>query len=88
MKVVLLVRVGVFGVDSSTDTTGHDDVSWFWSALSSGFIDGYFGLNIGHIYPVLICLLDVKSMAYHFQHSMIWNESCSCMGVPSPCTVV
>ena len=38
----------------------HDDGWWFWSALSSGFIDGYFGLNVGHIYEVLICLLDVK----------------------------
>ena len=49
MKVVLSVRVCVFGVlcylDSSTDTTGHDD--------------GYLGLNVGHIYPVLICFLDV-----------------------------
>ena len=49
-KVVLSVRVGVSGVlchlDSSNDTTGHDD--------------GYFGLNVGHIYPVLICFLDVQ----------------------------
>ena len=34
--------------------------------LLTGFIDGYFGLNDGHIYPVLISLLDVKYMAYHF----------------------
>ena len=27
---------------------------------SSGFIDGSFGLNVGQIYPVLICLLGVK----------------------------
>ena len=42
-SVVLSVRVGVSGVfchmDSSNDTTGHDDGWWFWSALSSGFID-------------------------------------------------
>ena len=47
---VLSVRVGVSGVlchlDSSNYTTGHDD--------------GYFGLNVGHIYPVLICFLDVQ----------------------------
>ena len=29
----------------STETTGHDDGWGFWSALSSGFIDGYSGLN-------------------------------------------
>ena len=50
MKVVLSVRVGVSGVlchlDSSNDTTGHDD--------------GYFGLNVGHIYLVLIFFLDVQ----------------------------
>ena len=50
MKVVLSVRVGVSGVlchlDSSTDTTGHDDGWWFKSALSSGLFDGYFGLNV------------------------------------------
>ena len=28
--------------------------------LASGFIYDYVGLNVGHIYPVLICLLDVK----------------------------
>ena len=47
---VLSVRVGVSGVlchmDSSNYTTGHDD--------------GYFGLNVGHIYLVLICFLDVQ----------------------------
>ena len=47
---MLSVRVGVSGVlchlDSSIDTTGHDD--------------GYFGLNVGHINPVLICFLDVQ----------------------------
>ena len=47
---MLSVRVGVSGVlchlDSSNDTTGHGD--------------GYFGLNVGHIYPVLICFLDVQ----------------------------
>ena len=63
-SVVLSVRVGVSGVlchlDSSNDTTGHDVGWWFWSALPSGFIDCYFGLNVRHIYPVLICLLDVK----------------------------
>ena len=46
----LTVRVGVSGVlchlVSSNDTTGHDD--------------GYFGLNVGHIYSVLICFLDVQ----------------------------
>ena len=61
---VLSVRVGVSGVlchlGSFNDTTGHDGGWWFWSALSSGFIDGYFGRNVGHIYPVLICFLDVK----------------------------
>ena len=60
----LSVRVGVSGMfchlESSTDTTGHNDCWWFCSALSSGFSDGYFGLNIEQIYPVLICLLDVK----------------------------
>ena len=63
-SVVLPVRVGVSEVlchrDLSHDTTGHDDGWWFWSVLSSEFIYGYFGLNVGHIYPVLICLLDVK----------------------------
>ena len=29
-------------------------------ALSSGFIDGYCVLNVGQIYQVLICWLDVK----------------------------
>ena len=61
---MLSVRVGVSGVlchlDSSTDTIGHDDGWWFWSVLSSGFIDCYFGPNVGQIYPVLICLLEVK----------------------------
>ena len=33
-------------LDSSNDTTGHDD--------------GYIGPNVGEIYPVLICLLAVK----------------------------
>ena len=33
-------------LDSSNDTTGHDE--------------GYFGLNVVEIYPVFICLLDVK----------------------------
>ena len=47
-------------LDSSNDTTVHGDGLWFWSALSSGVIDGSFGLNVGHIYPVLICLLDAK----------------------------
>ena len=40
---VLSVRVGVSGVlchlDSSTDTTRHDDGGWFWSDLSFGFIN-------------------------------------------------
>ena len=52
MKVGLSVRVGVSGVggggcnlDSSNDTTGH--------------YDGYFGLNVGNTYLVLICFLDV-----------------------------
>ena len=47
-------------LDSSADTTGYDDGLEFWSTLSSGFINGYFGPNVGHIYPVLICLLNVK----------------------------
>ena len=34
------------------------------SALSSGFIDSYFSLNLGHIYPVLICLLDLRKGAF------------------------
>ena len=59
---VLSVRVGVSRLlchlDSSTDTTSHDDGWWFWSTLSFGFLDGYFGLNVEHIYPVLICLPD------------------------------
>ena len=62
--VSLSVRVGVSGVlchlDSSNYTTRHDAGWWFWSALSSGFIDGSFGRNAGHICPVLICFLDVK----------------------------
>ena len=61
---MLSVRVGVFGVlchlDLSTDTTRHYDARWFGSVLSSGLIDGCFGLNVGEIYPMLICLLDVK----------------------------
>ena len=44
--------------------------------LSSGDIDGYFGLNARHTYPVLICLLGVKYMAYHFHRkrafSTVW----------------
>ena len=71
-------------MDSSTDTTGHDDGWWFWSTLSSISTDCYFRLNVGQIYPVLICLLDVKYMAYHFHRELlarydavIWNESCS-----------
>ena len=56
MKVVLSVRVGVSGVlchlDLSNDITGH--------------YDGYFGLNVGPIYPVLICFLDGQLMAYPF----------------------
>ena len=60
-SVVLSVRVGVFVVlchlDSSNDTTRHDDSWWFCSALSCGLIDGSF---VEHIYPVLIFLLDVK----------------------------
>ena len=64
MKVLLSVRVGVSGVrchmDLSTGTTRHYDELLFYSVLSSGLIDGCFGLNIGEIYPVLICLLDVK----------------------------
>ena len=63
-SVVLSVRVGMSGVlchlDSSNYTTRHDGGRWFLSALSSGLIDGFFGLNVGHMYPVLICLLDVK----------------------------
>ena len=74
---MLSVRVGVSGVlchlVSSTDTTRHDDDWWFWSALSFGFIDGYFGRYVGHIYSVLICLLDVMSLSHEesFQHSMM-----------------
>ena len=64
MKVVLSEKVGVSGVlcplYSPTSNTGHDDGWWFWSCLLSGFIDGYFGLNVGQIYPVLICVLGVK----------------------------
>ena len=63
-SVVLSVRVCVSGVlchlNSSTDSTGHGDGWWFWGALSSGVINGYFRLNVGHMYPVLICLLDDK----------------------------
>ena len=33
-------------LNSSNATTGHED--------------GYFGLNIGHIYPMLLCFLDVQ----------------------------
>ena len=45
---MLSVRVGVSGVLCHLDSSyGHDD-------------DGYFGLNVGHIYPVLICFLDVQ----------------------------
>ena len=64
MKGVLSVRVDVSGVfchlDLSTDTTRHDDDSWLCSNLSSRLIDGRFELNVGEIYPVLICLLDGK----------------------------
>ena len=64
MKVVLSIRVGVSGVfchlDLSNYTTRHDDDWWFCSVLSSGRIDGCFRLNVGEIYPVLICLLDVN----------------------------
>ena len=60
---VLSVRVGVSGVlchlDSSNNTTGHDD--------------GYFRLNVGHIYPVLICFLDVQLMAYHFHRKRAFS---------------
>ena len=63
MKLVLSVRVGVFGVfchlDSSNDTTGHDD--------------GYFRLNIAHIYPMLICFLDVQYMVYHFHRKKVFS---------------
>ena len=63
LKVVLSIRVGVSGVlchlDLSTDTTRHDYDLWFCSVLSSGLIDGFFGLNVGEIYPVLICVLYV-----------------------------
>ena len=62
--VVFSVRVGVSGVrchlDSYNDTTRHDDCWWFWSGLSSEFINGSFVLNVGHIHSVLICLIDVK----------------------------
>ena len=61
---MLSVRVGVSGVlchlDLSIHTTKHDDDWWFCSVLSSGLIDGFFGLNVREIYPVLIYLLDVK----------------------------
>ena len=64
MKVVLSVRVGVSGVlchlELSTVTTRHDDDWWFCSVLSSGLIDGFFKLHVREIYPVLICLIDVK----------------------------
>ena len=64
MKVVLSLKVNVSGVlchlYSSTEPNGHDDSWWLWRALSSGCIDCYFGLNVGQIYSVLICLLDVK----------------------------
>ena len=54
MKVVLSVRVGMSGelchLDSSNDTTGHDD----------GYFGLNVGLNVGHIYLVLICFLDVQ----------------------------
>ena len=60
---VLSVSVGVSEdlchLDLSTDTTGHDADWLFWSVLLSGLIDGCFGLNVGEIYPVLICLLYV-----------------------------
>ena len=74
MKVVLSVRVGVSGVlchlDSSSDTTGHDD--------------GYFGLNVGHIYLVLICFIDVQRWHTIFigrellaqSAAVMWNELC------------
>ena len=63
LKVVLSIRVGVSGMlchlDLSTDTTRHDYDLWFCCVLSSGLIDGFFGLNVGEIYPVLICVLYV-----------------------------
>ena len=44
--VVLSLNVDMSGVlchlDSSNDTTGHDDGWWLWSVLSSGFIYCYF----------------------------------------------
>ena len=58
-SVALSVRVGG-SEESSNDTTGHDAGWCFWSALLSRCIDGYFGLNVRHIYPVLSCLLYVK----------------------------
>ena len=76
---MLSVRVGVSGVlchlDLLTDTTRHDDDWWLCSVLSSGLIDGCFGLNLRVIYPVLICLLDVKYIPFSheesLQHSMM-----------------
>ena len=53
---------------------------WFCRVLSSGLIDGCFGLNVGEIYPVLIWLLDVKYMAYHF-HIKRALSTVSCGGV-------
>ena len=53
-SVVLSVKVGMSGmlchVESSNDTTRHDDGWCFSSALASGFIDDYFGLNVVYIY--------------------------------------
>ena len=86
MKVVLSVSVGVSGVlchlDSSNDTTGHDD--------------GYFGLNVGHVYPVCAngmtdlldkCpvketfLPDISRFYWTLSHRILWSIKTS---VPSP----
>ena len=35
-------------------------VIWIHQMIPLDMMKGYFGLNVGHIYPVLICFLDVQ----------------------------
>ena len=46
------------GVLCHLDPSTYD--TYMMMVGGSGLNDGYFGLNVGPIYPVLICLLDVR----------------------------